>query len=475
MTTGVPLQPRFGAEVVQRLSRSATATEGAHIATGDVPGWLAARRRACSARVRRIPFAELDGWSFAADTGDLRHRSGRFFAVEGLHVVRPDTQWQQPIIVQPEIGILGILAKEFDGTLHFLMQAKMEPGNPHLVQLSPTVQATRSNYTKAHGGAKVKYLEYFLHPEWGRVLTDVLQSEHGAWFYHKRNRNMIVEVDEDVPAGDGFRWFTLGQLGELLRHDNMVNMDARTVLASAPITHPEQRALSSDSDLLSWFTWERARHDVHARRIPLRQVTGWLRDAHSVHRADHRFFRVVAVAVEQAEREVSGWTQPLFEPVGPGIVGFAYRIFDGVPHVLVHARVEGGFLDTAELGPTVQCVPANYAHLPAAQRPPFLDLMLDADPARVRYEAVHSEEGGRFLYAESRYLIVETDESTPPTEAPPGYHWVTPGQLNWLAGHSHYVNVQARTLLAALNTRAADIDPLKSPLEGGRWVVTPQG
>jgi dTDP-4-dehydro-6-deoxy-alpha-D-glucopyranose 2,3-dehydratase len=458
VTAWTLLRPRSGAGFADRLARSAAAAEGVGIATSEVPDWLAARKRACPARVRRISFAELDGWSFAADTGDLRHRSGRFFSVEGLHVARPNAEWQQPIIVQPEIGILGILAKEFDGTLHFLMQAKMEPGNPNLVQLSPTVQATRSNYTKAHGGGKVKYLEYFLHRDPDRVLTDVLQSEHGAWFYHKRNRNMIVEVDGDVPVDDDFRWLTLGQLGTLLHRDNVVNMDARTVLASAPMIHPEQKALSSDADLLSWFTGERARHDVHVRRMPLRQVAGWLRDAFSVHRADRRFFRVVAVAVEGADREVSSWTQPLFEPVGPGVVGFAYRTFDGVPHVLVHARVEGGFLDTAELGPTVQYVPANYAHLPTAHRPPFLDLMRDPAPARIRYSAVHSEEGGRFLNAESRYLIVETDESTTPTEAPPGYHWITPGQLSWLAGPSRYVNVQARTLLAVLNTRAADIE-----------------
>jgi oxidase EvaA len=457
VTARALLKARSGGGVAERLAGSAAVTEGVGMATSDVLEWLAARRRACQTRVRQIAFAELDDWSFTTGTGDLTHRSGRFFTVEGLHVVRSNTEWQQPIIMQPEIGILGILAKEFDGTLYFLMQAKMEPGNPGLVQLSPTVQATRSNYTQAHGGAKVKYLDYFLNCDPDRVLTDVLQSEHGAWFYHKRNRNMIIEVDDDVPVDDDFRWLTLGQLGALLDLDNVVNMDARTVLASAPMTLPKGRALSSDTDLLSWFTGERVRHDVHARRIPLRAVTGWHRDAHSVHRADHRFFRVVAVAVEGASREVSGWTQPLFEPVGRGVVGFAYRTFDDVPHVLVHARVEGGFLDIAELGPTVQYVPANYAHLPTLHRPPFLGLMLNAAPARIRYAAVHSEEGGRFLNAESRYLIVETDESTTPTEAPPDYHWITPGQLTWLAGHSHYVNVQARTLLAVLNTRVADV------------------
>ncbi|AYY12651.1 NDP-hexose 2,3-dehydratase [Actinobacteria bacterium YIM 96077] len=459
MTARTLLRPRFDAATKERLARSAAATEGADIATSDISDWLAARRRACSARVRPIPFAQLDGWSFTTDTGNLKHDSGRFFSVEGLHVVRPSTEWQQPIIVQPEIAILGILAKEFDETLHFLMQAKMEPGSPDLVQLSPTVQATHSNYTKAHGGSAVRYLEYFLNCDREQVLTDVLQSEHGAWFYHKRNRNMIVEVDGDVPVHDDFRWFTLGQLGALLHQDNVVNMDARTVLASAPVTYPERRALSSDNDVLSWFTEQRAGHDVRARRIPLRQAEGWFRGTHAIQHVDHKFFRVVAVAVEQADnREVSSWTQPLLEPVGPGIVGFAYRTFDGVPHVLVHARVEGGLLDTAELGPTVQCAPTNYAHLPTADHPLFLDVMLDAAPSRIRYAAVHSEEGGRFRNAESRYMIVETDEETTPAKAPPGYHWITPGQLSWLAGHSHYVNVQARTLLAVLNTRTADID-----------------
>ncbi|MFE7953015.1 NDP-hexose 2,3-dehydratase family protein [Streptomyces sp. NPDC057426] len=454
MSPRTRLVPRSRAGTTERLARSAATTRGAHRTTAEILEWLDFHRVTCGTEIRRIPFAGLDNWSFAPDTGNLRHSSGAFFTVEGLRVDRPDGSWQQPVIVQPEIGILGILAQEFDGVLHFLMQAKMEPGNPNLVQLSPTVQATRSNYTKAHGGAAVKYLEHFLEPDRDRVLTDVLQSEHGAWFYRKRNRNMIVEVDAGtaVPVHDDFAWLTLGQIVELLALDNVVNMDARTVLASAPMAPEEDGALSSDGELLTWFTGERARQDVHARRTPLREISGWRRTPHSIHREDDRFFRVVAVSVEGAGREVRGWTQPIIEPVGPGLVAFACRVFDGVPHVLAHARVEGGFLDAVELAPTVQCVPSNYAHLPAGQRPPFLDVILDAAPERIRYATVHSEEGGRFLNAESRYLLVETDEATTPAEAPPGFHWVTPGQLNWLAGHSRYVNVQARTLLAVLTT-----------------------
>lgn len=69
--------------------------------------------------------------------------------------------WDQPIINQPEVGYLGFIVKEFNGVLHFLMQAKIEPGNVNHVQLSPTIQATRSNYTQVHQGAKRYILSTF--------------------------------------------------------------------------------------------------------------------------------------------------------------------------------------------------------------------------------------------------------------------------------------------------------------------------
>jgi oxidase EvaA len=445
------IQPRRDVTLEDRFAISAAARTGAGLRTADMPGWLAARRAASTFQVERIPFAALDGWYFDQPSGNLVHRSGKFFTVDGLRVsVGGVARWHQPIIKQPEVGILGILVKEFDGVLHFLMQAKMEPGNPNLLQLSPTVQATRSNYTRVHQGAEVRYLEYFVDRGRGRVLADVLQSEHGSWFFRKANRNMIVETTDEVPPHDDFCWLTLGQIGELLREDNVVNMDSRTVLACVPLPDGEAEAVHTDVEVLSWLTGERSSHDVLAERLPLNDVRGWKRTEWSIDHEDDRYFRVVAVAVRAGSREVPSWTQPLFEPIGTGVTAFLTRRIAGVPHVLVHARVEGGFLDTVELGPTVQYTPENYAHLAGQERPPFLDTVLAADPARIQYEALHSEEGGRFLNAVSRYLLVEATEAEAPADPPPGYCWVTPGQLRSLVRHGHYLNVQARTLLACL-------------------------
>ncbi len=435
----------------------------------EFDAWLAERAAAHDFTVDRIPFSGLRGWHFENDIGNLVHDSGRFFSVEGLCLRTPGCADRfQPIINQPEVGILGILVKEFDGILHFLMQAKMEPGNPVPLMLSPTVQATRSNYTQVHRGSPVRYLEYFTGRRPARVMADVLQSEHGDWFYRKRNRNMLVEADADdvVPPADDFCWLTLGQINALLARDNVINMDSRTVLACLPLggpgaesadrfgrsltasRDPDAGAVSTMAELLSWFTGLRTECRLDAGRLPLGALPGWHRDDKEISRDDGRRFRVVAVDVRAGNREVTSWSQPLIEPVGTGLSAFLVREFDGVLHVLVRARTEGGFLDGVELGPTVQCMSACELE---EETSPFLARIPAAGSPLIRYEALHAEEGGRFLNAVSRYVIAEADGPAPGA-LPPDHAWVTVGQLTALLRHSQYVDVQARTLVACLNS-----------------------
>lgn len=452
MSTPVGAPPSDSRSLPARFALSAAASSGVHLPAGAETRWIAGRAAAHRFAIEQIPFAALRGWSFAPETGNLVHDSGRFFSVEGLRLraAGPDGTTHQPIIRQPEVGILGILVKEFDGVLHFLMQAKMEPGNPNPVMLSPTVQATRSNYTRVHRGAPVRYLEHFAGPGRGRVIADVLQSEHGDWFHGKRNRNMVVEAIGPVERHEDFCWLTLGQLDALLTLDNVVNMDARTVLSCLPRIGgaPDGDAVLPTAELLSWFTGERADRDPQAELVPLGGLPGWRRDDHTIHREDGAAFKVVAVDVRAAAREVASWTQPLIEPVGRGLSAFLVRDFGGVRHVLVQALAEPGFRDAVELGPTVQRM--------SAADPPYGDQVFLASvpppgSQRALFEAVHAEEGGRFRNAESRYVIAEAGAAVP-DDPPPGFAWATPAQLAGLLRHGHYLNVQARTLVACMNT-----------------------
>ena len=437
--------------------------------------WYAQRQRASRSEVERIPFDALRGWQIDPATGNVYHTGGGFFTVEGLDVHLGDgpvQHWQQPIISQPEIGILGLLVRRVAGRLQCLMQAKMEPGNVNGVQLSPTVQATRSNYTQVHGGSRVRYLDAFTESRPEQVIADVLQSEQGSWFLGKRNRNIVVEVTDRMVENDNFHWIDLADLKRLFRIDNLVNMDTRTVLAclvSAPMRSQTEggtavddfesaldRSFAADSgskhtdlEVLSWFTGLRTRQELNIRRIPLGSVQHWRRDRYEIHHARHRHFSIIGVEVHTGVREVSGWTQPMLLPRGRGVVAFLTRRFDDVLHVLVQAVAQPGLRDLVEMGATVQCRPENYSHLPVDQQPPFLSTVLSAPPERIRYDCVLSEEGGRFYHAENRYMVVDAGDLAP-AEPPADFLWVTPRQLSHLLRHSHYVNVEARSLLACL-------------------------
>ena len=159
------------------MIKSLLLLEGGNASLDSIVSWVEKRNKEVSVEVERIPFADLDQWEVHPDKS-LHHSSGKFFSIEGIRVKTDypkPMEWGQPIINQPEIGYLGILAKEIDGVLHFLMQAKIEPGNVNNVQLSPTLQATKSNYTRVHGGKNSAYLDYFRHADSSQIILDQLQ------------------------------------------------------------------------------------------------------------------------------------------------------------------------------------------------------------------------------------------------------------------------------------------------------------
>jgi oxidase EvaA len=436
--------------------------------------------------VRQIPFSETDLWYFADRPYRLAHRSGRFFTIEGVRVKPSEAVpgWDQPIINQPEVGILGIITTQLNHVRHFLMQAKMEPGNINITQLSPTVQATYSNYTQVHQGKKPLYHEYFTERSNSKILIDQLQSEQGARFLRKRNRNMIVEVSNDITVHDDFCWLTLGQIKRLLGTENMVNMDARSVLSCIPFVDEDggcyptggrqteldrfggfghrltgfakdlfvsmferEHAKHSLDEIISWFTELKTKCTYTVERIPLNEVRGWVLTDQEIRHETGQYFSVISVSVEANSREVIKWTQPLLKHTGCGIVGFLCQKINDTLHFLVRASLEPGNRDVIDMGPTVAC--SNAAERSKHNPPDFLELFLAATPEQVRYSTVQSEEGGRFSNFQNRYMIVELSGNTL-LDLPENFIWMTLRQIMDLLKHG-YFNIEARSLVCCVN------------------------
>ncbi len=461
--------------------RSVTAPDSTSLPNSAVLAWVHERRAAVGAVITQTSLDGMRKWRRDPATGNLLHDSGRFFSIEGISV---DTDWgavphwEQPIINQAEIGYLGLLAKKIDGVLHVLVQAKIEPGNINVVQVSPTLQATKSNYSQVHQGKRPRYLEYFNGERKATLLLDQLQSEQGARFLRKRNRNMIVELPpgEDVDAHPDFIWMSIGQIKRLMRQDNVVNMDTRTVLSGisygtyaaetleglytlAP-TRPNQRlmmnsalgAKHSQNDfrkIISWLTGLKSRHDLVVQRIPLNRVAGWNDVDGVISRTDGKYFSVIGVSVTIANREVVNWDQPMIKPAQEGLIAFIVRPINGSYHFLVQAKLEAGNFDIVELAPTVQCLTGNYRVGSNEYSVKYINDVLNAPPEMILFDSMQSEEGGRFFNEQNRNLIVEVGEEFP-LEVGENYCWMTLNQILRLIEFNNYLNIAARSLISAI-------------------------
>ncbi len=465
--------------ISEKFFISAATLEGEFISCSQVIEWVKKRNSEVEVCIDLIKFSEMKEWSLDRDKGRICHQSGGFFSIEGIKVEAsfgPTTCWDQPIINQPEIGFLGCIVKEFNGVLYFLVQAKIEPGNVNNIQLSPTLQATRSNYTRKHKGAPPKFLNYFNGDSKSNILLDQLQSEQGSRFLKKRNRNIIVQVEDEIGLDDDFQWITLGQIKKLLAVDNLVNMDLRTVisgiqfdlLTSSKICQSgsydsvingfgmnllnfpldSSNELFSLSELNTWLIGLKATNSLMVERVPLAALDKWAFSDSGISHMDQLYFDVCWVSVAIENREVSSWNQPIIRPLEIGIVAFIVKKINGTYHFLVQAKLEPGNFDIFEFGPTVQCSPGLYKN--SLTELPYLKYVLGARQEQIRYRSVQSEEGGRFYHEQNQHLIIEADEGFE-ISTPNEYRWMSFNQLLYYIQFSNSLNIQARSLISLIN------------------------
>ncbi len=209
----------------------------------EVRNWFLSEQKRSKLSVQDIPLTQCRGWHFNEDDGTIRHESGDFFYVQGVRVSMTEERevgdggWDQPIITQVgyDGGILGILRSKFNDIPYYLVEAKAEPGNPDKIQISPTLQATFSNLKRSHGGRKPRFSNYFENPKENsaNVLFEQWMSEDGGRLHLKRNKGMLVEIEngQEIKIPQSFIWLTLYQIKELIKQESWVNPHIRGIIS----------------------------------------------------------------------------------------------------------------------------------------------------------------------------------------------------------------------------------------------------
>ncbi len=458
-------------EILKYILESWATEENPWHTTSELLDWVEQTRRETAVSIRKIPYSYDGFWHYDREALGIVNDRRSFFSIRGIRQKDDSGIIEQPIIVQDGIGYLGILAKIIDGRMYFLMQTKIEPGNINWCQISPTIQATRSNFTRMHGGSEPAFYPLFASRKNCITIADQIQSEQSSRFLGKRNRNLILLSDDEIEVPPTHRWMTLGQLKKLMQYDNIVNMDTRSVISCIPFPvsdlspagQEEVRGLfheeafyrsfldrsSGDTikKLFGYMNDIKMQGNYERQLIDLYSLNDWKYENDSFC-SDQGNFRIVFCDIEIEGREVRCWQQPLLEAAGKSEFGLPVCIFpDGIMRFLIQAKREVGCFDRIELAPGIQKEPKEQKITNAVDRLFFEKLEKNRD---IRFRGLFSEEGGRFYQEENRNTIMEFKHDEIPV-LPEGYFWADFRTLNTLTLFNNVLNIQLRNLISVLS------------------------
>lgn len=427
--------------------------------------WIEDRKIASKLKVTSLALSETDLWNIGDDI--IEHDTKRFFSIVGVKSkFRSDgrTFIDQPIINQPEIGILGFILAEVNGEIEILLHSKAEPGNIGGTQIAPTVQATYSNYMRVHQGKPTQYLEYFL-KDGELVVEGSLQSEQGTRFLGKYNRNVTVLTSgRDIPTvcGDNWLWSPVKDLFSLMDVDYLVNTDARSVLVCADwnyFSHQrspfenhkgkggfgeklyqswrsrDEDAFQSKDELIDRLAESRKRFAFDLEICSLNDLDECSRDKFEIVRNDDFAIRSFAVSVEG--REVPFWSQPLIHSKSEGKVILYCKEINGLLHFLVSHSCEVGFAEFVQFGPSIQILDQKNSTT-------FTEFE-DKD-LQIIGKYKQSDEGSRFYQSITEYSIVEIN----PEVTVESGNWMTLRQIYELLANKGNFNNEFRSVLSIL-------------------------
>ncbi len=406
-----------------------------------------------------ISYEDCSEWVMDYDT--LRHMSNRYFSI----VCVKHNDIEHIMIKQEEIGLLGFIVTKNNHDTHWLVQNKPEPGNINYYQLAPTVQATKSNYERVHGGKKTKYLQYFNGTD--NLILDMMGSEQGDRFVNKFNRNCkTITKAKFKPHNKNYFWINNEELKEILRENYTINTDARSVISSGSwylltkniekifinshLNNTLSELLNNSYQLQSrnflkntqkFLTKIKNQYNTSYEIIPLKEMKQHsIVNSGIVDKNNNLIISYFDISFQ--EREVKRWKQPLLVGSTMEYSLLVFSIFNNTAMFYLKAYPELGFTNHIELGPSFQTGTGTFK----SNKNDINNILKNIS---VICKIEQSDEGGRFYQNSCKYILGQWKKSPENLSTDHGI-WLSIGEIEILSQKTGILSNELRTTLSLL-------------------------
>ena len=417
----------------------------------EINKWLKSQKNKQKISVKEKDISNLTSWNF--NLKEIFHESKKFFSIIGIRVLSnfyKRKTWDQPIIFQNENGILGILRRVKNEEPEYLLRANVEPGNINKLQISPTVQATKSNYTRVHGGKKIKYLNFFLKKK--EFLINSKQTEQGFNYLLKKNKNILINVNKTIKLAENYRWIKKKNLISLIKKKNILNMDTLSVFSCSIKKNIFDKPVETSKNIKIWLKKMNRTYFIKLKIIPLNKMKDWILTKKNIFHKKKSYFSIIGVAVSAKSREVSYWNQPLIRHRSLHFAGFVTKKINNTTHYLVKFIIEPGYKFGSVTCTVKSSNISNYRrnlNLSIKSRYILKKIFFKKKGSLIKYDAVQSHEGGRFFKSQVRYMVVEL-KNNQKILIDKTYKWVSHNQMISLIKKGN-LDIEGRLCFACYN------------------------
>ena len=409
--------------------------------------WIKKQKIKQKIKVKISKISELNKWKY--DKYKLFHISKKFFKIVGINIKTNFFKkgWDQPIIKQNEIGILGIVKNIQKNK--YLLQAKLEPGNINKLQLSPTLQATKSNYSVVHGGKKVLFLNFFL----GKQKYKSIQSEQAFRYYNKHNANIILNTNRKIIYSNQFRWFKKDEIFWLLKKKNLINMDTLSVFSCFIKKRNIDQPINNSQDIKRWISNNDKKYYLTTKIKAISALKDWKITNEKIFHKNNNFFSIIGLNIISNTREVKKWSQPIIKGKKMSLAGFIMKDFNNTCHYLCRYILKPGS-NKSTISCTVNTSDINnYRKLNTLsnfQKKIIKNFFLN-EKTKFIYNNILSEEGGRFYHSQINYKATYLSKKKK-LKTPNSYIWISQNQMIELI-RKRKIDIEARLLFGIINIK----------------------
>lgn len=410
--------------------------------------WLNYKKKEHFLSIKFVKLNKIIKWKF--NDLEIYHLSKRFFKIIGVKVSSNyyKNSWDQPIIVQDEIGILGIIKNPHNKK--YLLQAKVEPGNINKLQLAPTVQATKSNYSSVHGGNKVSYIELFLKL---KNINKYKQSEQGFRYLNKFNNNILINSKKNIKCKKDFYWFSKNEIKKLLYKKNIINMDTLSVFSSVLKKKKKDVPFNNNKFFYDWLKDLDKKFYIKVKLVKLIKLKDWVVSKNKIFHKNNKHFSVIGIDVTTNKREVNNWSQPIIKGKDMAFAGFIKSKINGTDHYLCRYILKPG-LKKSVIGCTI-----NTSDISDYNKDQTLNkieseyyknyFIKKKNKTNIIFNNTLSDEGGRFYQCQVRCMIAYVNFKRIGS-IPSNYIWLSYNQIVEMIKNKR-VDIESRLLFACGN------------------------